>query len=172
MNRIKSWRRPMLLGALLMATLVGVAGARPGAEVNVSATKTVSICFHDCIPRDEEQAYWRGPTSMTCDSTLCEFFCPVNVPYQGKYKITSFTMFAKDSGVGEANYWLYKHTPSEAGSTTLGWENTVNSSDSPQAVTGPLSHARVQPKHDVWISLGIVGTQAWVSGFQLKYRPL
>ena len=49
MSRIKSWWKPMMVGALLMATLVGAAGARRGREANVSATKTVTMGAHDCI---------------------------------------------------------------------------------------------------------------------------
>ena len=109
---------------------------------------------------------------VQCDYGSCEFMCPVNVPYQGKYKITSFTMFAYDNGDGYARFYLYKNTPSEATYTTMGNYDTANSSDSPQAVSGPLNNARVQPKHDVYILLHIYGTLPKVYGFQLKYRPL
>ena len=170
MNRVKSWWKPMLVGALLMATLVGVVGgARPSEEVNVSATKKVAITANDCIPLDGA-AYFDD--RVCCNTSLCHLMCPVNVPYHGKYKITSFTMFAYDDGTGNADLALRKNTPSETGSTSMGEYTTVNSSDSPQAVSGPLNKARVQPKHDVYIWLAITGTQAMVYGFELNYRPL
>ena len=162
-----------MLGALLMAALVGVAGARPGGEVSVSATKTVSITPHDCIPLDETENYSRTTDYVQCDTSECELMCPVNVPYQGKYKITSCTMFALDNYSGQgAVFNLRKNSPSEVGSTSLVNIGTVDSTDIPQAVSGPLSKARVQPKHDVFIKLFISNTHPKVYGFRLKYRPL
>ena len=77
------------------------------------------------------------------------------------------------SGTGQyARAYLDKNTPSEGGTNTMGVYNTTDSSDNPQAVTGPLNNARVQPKHDVYILLHIFGTQPRVFGFELKYRPL
>ena len=164
----------MMVGALLMATLVGVAGARPSGEVSVSATKTVSIAVADCIAKDDGQDYSRTDLLVYCNASMCQLMCPVDVPYQGKYKITSLTMFAYDNYSGQyARFYLFKNTPSSAGSIPMAiYQGTADSTDDPQAVTGPLSNARVQPKHDIFIRLTINGTQPMVYGFRLKYRPL
>lgn len=85
MKKVKKLWMPLLLGVLLMAALVGVAGARPNARPEASpALQDHMISAHHCIGEDDTEDYEFFGNYLECDALMwCNFVCPINLSNQG-----------------------------------------------------------------------------------------
>ena len=62
----KSWWMPVLLGMLLMAILVGAAGARPNERAQaVSGTRQLIIEAADFYPINNTFAFWNAGSNLS-----------------------------------------------------------------------------------------------------------
>jgi hypothetical protein len=136
MKRIKALWLPLLLGVLLMATVVGVAGAKPDARPQQQGWRVLTVSPADCVSRDDLHAWWHSTTYLECweSGATCAHLCAVNFPAAGEQAVGAvnvkrLTMFAYDNNGGsdiDAN--LYKLYPPTGGSVMMASVATTGTS--------------------------------------------
>jgi hypothetical protein len=173
---------PVLLGVLLIATLVGVAGARPKARAEAPPPLyNWWISEHHCVPAynmyDQLFDYDHDEFWLRCDAGICQFVCPIRPPYQGHIHVYRLSMYYDDNQPGKGiMFQLYKTAARDCDHWALG--ETGFSSDGPgcpQVVTMNINTipalAQVSEAQDLHVSLSISPGLA-VYGFRLRYQPL
>jgi hypothetical protein len=119
MKRVKALCMPVLLGVLLLATLVGVASARPHARPVQQAWRVLSVAAGHCYPAVSGANFLNNGWEVHCGSPQCFLMCPVNFPAAGEQAVGAvtvkrFTMYAFDNNSGataDVQAWLIKSYP-------------------------------------------------------------
>ena len=112
----KSWWMPVLLGVLLMAILVGAAGARPNERAQAaSGTRQLIIQGADFYPVDNTSAFWNHGDYLqsSLDQFSVTFTAPVQFPAPYYVTVEKVQLFAYDNnGSGAIRMTLYRTKPS------------------------------------------------------------
>jgi hypothetical protein len=120
MRRVKTLCMPVLLGVLLLASLVGVASARPDARPQQQAWRVLTVPAAACLPASTSQSSLNNGWEVHCEAAMCYFMCPVNFPAAGEQAVGAvhvkrFTMYAFDNDAGQGiQAWLIKSYPPTA----------------------------------------------------------
>ena len=144
MIRVKKWWIPLLLGALLMATLVGVVWARPNARPLAAATtKRITIPAGWFHPTREGADWTNGGGEITSnkDEESQFFIAPVVFPSAGQtFTVEKMALYAYDQNGGLGNYdacvSLYKTNPGAGSDVKMaGACSTGSSTTDPRTFT-------------------------------------
>jgi hypothetical protein len=176
---MKSTKRlwmPVVLGALLIATVVGVASARPDVRPQEQAWMVLAVPTSACDPETETTHFWHLGHVLRCTSGTCQFWCPVYFPAAGEQAVGAVnvkrvTMYAFDNYPAQP-LWLSleKGHPPSAGVLGLAYAPAPDVATDPQAVVdytitnNPIY--RVQAPH---LGVYIGGPGPRVYGFFIHY---
>ena len=179
MKLMKKLWIPLLLGLLLMATVVGLANARPNARPLGQARRVLAVPTGACIPRRSSESWMHFAHYVQCDSGMCEFICAVNFPAAGEQAVGAvnvkrLTMYAYDnnSGAGEdAKAWLHKAYAPTGGLATMANVTTSGTSAAdPEVLTDTtINNNPVYRTQGPVLWLDIGGTSIKVYGFFVHY---
>jgi hypothetical protein len=100
MKKVKKYWMVVLLAGLLVATLVGVAGARPNQSGQAGAlSRRITIPAGHFIPADDDELYSNegGYIQSGGDASLQEFYAPVVFPTGQAVVVESVTLYAYDN---------------------------------------------------------------------------
>jgi hypothetical protein len=135
MRKSKMLWVPVLLGVLLVATVVGVANARPNARPLEQPWRVLTVGSHACIPADDVANWDHWDRYVECDSGWCWFVCPLNFPAAGEQAVGAInvkrlTMYVYDyDGTGQdTEVWLEKTYPVNASVLDMAHVGTLGSS--------------------------------------------
>jgi hypothetical protein len=175
MRQMKRLWAPLLLGVLLMATLAGVASARPSARPLEQTWRVLTVPAGDCVPNDSDDSWSAAATSVRCDTGSCMWHCVVHFPAAGEQAVGAVnvkrvTMYAKDNGTSSAGFYLWTTYPPNANGQIMATGTTVNSTADPQVVMdtsidyNPVYRSQAPV---MWLSIG--ATNIFVYGFYIHY---
>jgi hypothetical protein len=174
MKKVKRLWMPLLLGALLMATLVGVAGARPNARPEASP-QLVDHMFsaQHCIPLHSAAAWLFQQPYLRCPGASCGFVCPVKPPYEGLIRVQRLAVYVHDNGTGQVCIWL-DHVYPKTGAYVSRINNqcTTDNAADPQVISYNPANFKVSQLQDLYIAATFSATTQKLYGFKLKYEPL
>jgi hypothetical protein len=174
MKKVKMLWMPLLLGTLLMATLVGVAGARPNARPEASP-QLLNYMFsgHHCIPRNNSQDWDFMAEYLECDTPTCHVICPTKPPHEGLIRLQRLAMYVYDNAAGDVCIWL-RHVYPKTGTRVdrLSLQCTTDNAADPQVYTYNPANFKVSVLQDLYVWVTISGTAQELYGFKLKYEPL
>jgi hypothetical protein len=134
MRKIKRLCTPMLLGVLLMATVVGVASARPSARPLQQPWRVLTVPVQGCIPQEESMDYRHQSDCLKCEAASCLFFCSVDFPAAGEQAVGAvnvkrLTLYAYDNDSAGGHFvstsLVKSYGPSAGGNTTLANASTA-----------------------------------------------
>jgi hypothetical protein len=136
MRRIKRLWIPVLLGAVLIATLVGVAGARPNARPLAQPWRVLAVPAHACIPRDEAEDYLYQAGYLVCETGSCAFVCPMDFPAAGEQAVGAInvkrlTAYVLDGDGSASNVMTYLRKTYPMGGNSWQTMATASSIDGP-----------------------------------------
>jgi hypothetical protein len=174
MKKLKMLWMPVLLGALLMATLVGVASARPNARPEASpALVDYMFSAHHCIPEQQNTDHEFARSHVHCHAWACEVICPIKPPYQGLIRVQRLAMYAYDNGANDVCINL-NHVYPKSGSFVNRLTNQCTSDNvaDPQIISYNPANFKVSVLQDVYVWVTISGSTQRLYGFKLKYEPL
>jgi hypothetical protein len=145
MKELKRLWIPLLLGAVLMATLVGVASARPSARPLQQPWRVLTVPVQNCDPQEETVDYRHQSDCLLCEAGACLFFCSLDFPAAGEQAVGAvnvkrLTLYAYDNDTGGGDWVsasLYKsYGPSAGGNTVMATASTMGSDSTadPQTV--------------------------------------
>jgi hypothetical protein len=86
MRRTKRLWIPILLGALLIATLVGAASARPNSRPQEQAWRVLTVAPHACNPRTDTIDYNYLAGYLLSNGNTA-FVCPMDFPAAGEQAV-------------------------------------------------------------------------------------
>jgi hypothetical protein len=138
MKKLRRLWMPILVGMLLLATVVGVVGARPGARPLEQGWMVLTVGSNGCSIADDGYDYdlnWDG--RLMCSVSNCYFSCPLNFPAAGQQavgavSIKRLTMYAIDNDGGTTiSGYLNKLYPPTAGGVEMAHASTFGSPNSP-----------------------------------------
>jgi hypothetical protein len=174
MKRMKTLWMPVLLGALLMATVVGVAGARPNARPEASpalVNHMFSAVF--CGPGEDGLDWSINPGHLSCDTAPCRFICKTRPPHEGLIRVQRLALYVYDNAAGDVCLWL-GHVYPTTGTYVFRLENqcTANNTADPQVVVYNPANFKVSLLQDVGVAVEFSGITQRLYGFKVKYEPL
>jgi hypothetical protein len=119
MKKLNTLWIPVLLGVLLLATLVGVAGAKPDARPLQQAWRLLALSPSDCVPQSSGiSGWWNNGDYIECPAgSPCGFMCPVHFPAAGEQSVGAVhvkrvTLYIRDLVAGDVAVELWKnHAP-------------------------------------------------------------
>jgi hypothetical protein len=174
MKKAKKLWMPLLVGALLMATLVGVAGARPNARPEASP-QLVDYMFsaYHCVPDTSHEWWVYDNWSLHCDVPPCWHFCPVRPPHEGVIRVQRLAMYVYDNGKNDVCIWLRQHYPKTATYVNrLSARCTTDNPADPQVYAYNPANFKVSQLQDLYVAVDFSGTTQRLYGFKVKYEPL
>jgi hypothetical protein len=153
---------PVAVGLILMATVVGVAVARPNARPQQQAWR---VPYHHTEPR------------LWCDSSPCDFYCAIDFPAAGEHAVGAvnvkrLTMFAYDNTGPFTNVWvsLHKTYGPTSGAQAMASTETWDSPKSPQTVMDTsINNNPIFRTQEAHLYILMEDTSYWVSGFHVHY---
>ena len=177
MRKLKRLWAPLLLGVLLMATLVGVASARPNARPLEQAWRVLAVSPYACTPDGDIGAYDFTQSRLECDTLPCKFYCAIDFPAAGEQAVGAVnvkrvTMFAydnADAGKDVSVYLMRSYGPT-SGAQEMATVATTDSADSPQTVMDTsIAYNPIYRTQAPYIYVAMDDGSFWVSGFHLHY---
>jgi hypothetical protein len=179
MNRLQNVWRPLLLGTILIAILVGVVGAVPTEKPSaLSAPRQLVIAASDFDSIDNVEAYvnigWFLKSGL--NNTSQYFIAPLDFPVPYYATIDRFELFALDNNSTDgikANIYLLK--PSQGTVQEIASINTGSSFADPADPytwsTTAISPNVKKPANDLYVHLQIDDdTALQVYGVRIWYR--
>jgi hypothetical protein len=174
MKKVKRLWMPLLLGALLMATLAGVAGARPNARPEASpALVDHMFSAQHCVPYYNLAAWIFQAPYVACPTAPCGFACPVKPPHEGLIRVQRLAMYVYDNGANDVCISL-QHAYPKTGtyvSRLINQCTTDNAAD-PQVISYNPANFKVSQLQDLYVGVVFSGTTQKLYGFKVKYEPL
>jgi hypothetical protein len=106
MKRVKKYWMVVLLAGLLMATLVGVAGARPNDRPSGALSRRITIPAGHFIPNDETTQWYNDGFYIRSDTDGSSeiFLAPVVFPTGQAVVVESVTFYAYDNNASADVY--------------------------------------------------------------------
>jgi hypothetical protein len=179
MTRLQNVWRPLLLGAVLMAILVGVVGAVPTEKPSALSTqRQLVIGAGDFYPTDNDAQYFDGGLYLntTADSTYTEFVAPVDFLAPFWVTVDKLELFALDNNNGGyISASLYLSKPSKGteqmmASVDTGWDFADPTEPRTWSTTA-ISPNIKNPANDTYVYLQISDdTDLVVYGVRIWYR--
>jgi len=170
MKKVKNWWMPVLFGALLMATLVGAAGARPQAA---SRTHMINVPPSSFVPEDDAVQYTNDGYYLRIDSggNHC-FLATVRFPTKKEVTVEKVRLYAYDENATEdVRLWLMRENPATGNEVimsevhSLGFSATDPRSFTDTSISGnPIKRAwqaYLLMCFDEWEDLGSPGVRIW-----------
>ncbi len=174
MKKVKKWWMPLLLGALLMAILVGVVWARPNARPLAVNWVNHTVSAYHCIPMRQNVDWAYGSEDLHCSSGgSCSFVCPIRPPHEGSVRIQRLVMYAYDNASGNVCIVLREHQTTTGNAVLrLDVACTSDSANNPETYTYDHDNFTVSRKEDlvVYVSMADAGQKLY--GFKIRYVPL
>lgn len=171
MKEIKKWWVAVLLGLLLMATLVGVMFARPGARPNAGASKTLTVPAAAFVPIKDDMDWYNNGSYIQLDSGTGVFIASVQFP--GRVTVESITLYAYDNnGSAQVCAYLFRSTPPTGNEESMAGVCSTGASDTdPRLFTTTLiSPNRVTRRHGVYLEIMFYGSSDLrVYGVKIKH---
>ena len=166
----KSWIAA-LVGALLMATLVGVVWARPNGRPEASpAWKVLTVSAADCIPALDGNDWDNWGRFLRCDSGICYFTCPVPLPPE-TVRVKKFEMYAHDEGPLNITSRLHRPYPLAGNALKMADANSSGSSSGVRTFTDTtIANNPVRPRHGTYVWLKVPTGSYEVYGFRVCYE--
>ncbi len=173
MERItRSWAALMLC-ALLMATLVGAASARPKPAPLASPAKTLTVSAADCYPVRDYIQYLNGGWFLEGSVGTVSFVCPAHFPDGGTYEILvqSITMYAFDNESGRVCLEAARTRPDDGDEDIMVDDVcTTNSTADPQTrSTSSIAHKFVDPTQGMYLWVTMASNGQRLYGFHISY---
>jgi hypothetical protein len=139
MRKLKRLWAALLLGALLMATVVGVAVAKPSARPLEQVWRVLTVPPAACTPVDYLDSWYLPGDSLKSMSGAGSYVCAVSFPAAGEQAVGAVsvkrvTMYAYDNGTGDASVTLRKTYPPTGGQRPMAYANSTDSAADPQTV--------------------------------------
>ena len=173
MKKGKKWWMPLLSGGLLMAILVGVAGARPNARPLAANWVNHTVSAYHCIPVSHNWNWWYNGFYLSCLSGTCNFYCPIRPPHEGSVRIQRLTMYAFDNGGGDVRIYLREHqTTTGSAVTRLSLSITSDSATHPETYSYDHPNFTVSRKEDLIVYVEMDSGGQKLYGFKIRYVPL
>jgi hypothetical protein len=176
MKSLKRLWVPVLLGILLIATVAGVASARPNARPQQQAWRVLTVPTSACGPYANTQDFVLLGNYLRCDTGTCDLLCPVYFPAAGEQAVGAVnvkrvTMYAWDNYPAQkVEFTLLKDYPPSGGRAEMAYAEAPAVGADPQAVVdstianNPIY--RVQAPY-LWLFVG--GPAPKVYGFFIHY---
>jgi len=166
----KSWIAA-LVGALLMATLVGVVWARPKARPQASpGWKVLTISPADCIPATDSDDWYNEGYRLYCSFGACYFTCPVPLPPE-TVRVKKFEMYAKDQGGSNIGSDLYRTYAKAGNEVKMADADSSGSSPGVRTFTDTsIDYNPVRSRHGTFIWLVVKTGNLKVYGFRVCYE--
>ncbi len=140
MKRVKKWWMPVMLGVLLMAVLVGVAGARSHDRAQAaSGTRQLIIQAADFYPTNNTSAFVNqgGYLVSNVNMSTIAFIAPVQFPAAYWVTVEKVQLFAHDNNTtGQIKMWLYRTKPAAGSLVEMAYTETG------YAFADPVAQAR------------------------------
>jgi hypothetical protein len=172
----------VLLGALLMAVLIGATavglGARPAAaavtkKLTISTAEFSPVYDSSYVPTPHEK--WGDYLRSRADGTTIELVAPVQFPYDGMVTVEKVELMANDANINaRALLALYRSNPSNVWSrremaridTGTAWAEGYHVWSEPN-----VSPRYVNPGHQAWLWLVLDDdTDLYVYGVRIYYH--
>jgi hypothetical protein len=140
MKSRKTLWMPMLLGMLLMATMAGLASARPNARPLGQAWRVLTIPTQACIPKNDDIDYNHTTDYVECDTGTCWWVCPADFPAAGEQAVGAvnvkrLTYYCYDNDASQYAWaWLRKTHPPSGAHQIMAGVQSAESADDPQTV--------------------------------------
>jgi len=179
MNRLHNAWRPMLLGAVLMSVLVGVAGAVPTQKPSaLSSQRQLVVGAADFYPISDDTNYtnYNHCLYSDADGVTQYFMAPVDFPAPLWVTIDRFELFALDAnGTGQIVADIHLSKPSEGSDQSIASISTgvafADWTDPRTWQTTAISPNVKNPANDVYVYLSIDDNDALhVHGVRIFYR--
>jgi hypothetical protein len=179
MKRLTSAWTPVLLGAILMATLVGVAGAVPTEKPSgLSAQRQMVLTAADFYPNSHQAQYYNsGSYLSTAENQIYRYFlAPVDFPAPYWVTIDKFELFAYDnSSAGQLTADLQLTKPATGADTSIAFIDTEYLSSDPAMPhiweTTAISPNVKNPANDLYVRVLISDdTDLRLYGVRIWYR--
>ncbi len=160
----KSWWMPVMLGVLLMAVLVGVAGARPNERAQAaSGTRQLIIGAADFYPANNTYAFFNGGNFVTSlvNGSNTILVAPVQFPAPYWVTVEKVQLFAYDNNTtGRIMMWLERTKPSVGSKTQMAYIDTgyafADSVNNPRTwTTTSISSSVVNPANGAYLDVVI-----------------
>ena len=179
MNRLHDAWKPLLLGAVLMLVLVGVAGAVPTQKPSaLSSQRQLVVSAADFYPYSDDIDYYNNGNWLHSNASFSTgyFLAPVDFPAPNWVTIDKFELFAYDNNdSGHILAYLYLSKPA------TGTQQVIASIDTGYAFadstvprtwqTTTISPNVKNPANDLYVWLGISDdTSLDVYGVRIWYR--
>jgi hypothetical protein len=174
-RRVKKYWMVLLLGAVLMSTLVGVAGARPHGRPLGALSRRITIPAGHFIPTTDDWDYLNSGyyvRNVVGDAT---YTAPVVFPTGQAVVVESVTLYAYDHDSGdEICVRLYRTDPTSGSEVEMA--NVCSSGAStndPRHFTessidyNPVKHGKGVL---VWLSIGDYGIDLKAYGVRIQYH--
>jgi hypothetical protein len=176
MKQMKRLRAPLLSGVLLMATLAGVAGARPDARPQEQAWRVLTVPPAACTPVDYLDSWYLPGDSLKSTVGDASFLCAVNFPAAGEQAVGAVnvkrvTMYAFDMSAGGDNAVELRimYAPT-GGQQLMAYAHTIVSPDDPQQVMDTtIEHNPVYRTHGPYLFVYVDNPNDRVYGVFIHY---
>ena len=175
----KSWWMPVMLGVLLMAILVGVAGARPNERTQAaSGTRQLIIQAADFYPINNTYTFFNSGDYLysTVNGSTAIFIAPVQFPAPYYVTVEKVQLFAYDNNSSDRiDMSLYRTKPSVGTETSMAYIDTgyaFAESTSPRTWTDTtISPSVVNPANGTYLSVLITDdTNLRLYGVRIFYH--
>jgi len=180
MRKVKGLLAPILLGALLTATLVGVGGATPKDSPTAdSCTYTLTVAAAAFHPEDDGYHFYNSGWMLRSEDTVQRYFTAyVPFPYGREITLNDVEVIGKDNTTSyELCVELLRFDPDTPGRHSLGKVCSGGSSASPidpNAWTVPLTTPATIGTDDaayLWLMLdGNVMMELHLYGVKITYQ--
>jgi hypothetical protein len=181
MKKAKTLWVPALLGMLLLAILVGVAGARPDARPQQQAWRVLSVAPGACLAAVGNTDWVNAGYELHCsDAVACLWHCPLDFPAAGEQAVGAvhikrFTMYAFDNNAtpntNVSAYLSKMYPPTHKDVTMAHFATSGGEPTDPQVlVDTTIQHNPVYRTQAPYISIvGSNSTSVKVYGFFVHY---
>jgi hypothetical protein len=169
MKKAKKWWIPLLLGAMLMAALVGVVWARPKSDLGAPPYK-VSIPGSAFHPNYDTMDWYAGWGNVHMDSGSGKFTAAVPMP-PGTWTVQNVILFVEDDNATQKACVELERLRVD------GTSSTMASVCSPEGTSGgiqgykdsSISPSVLKGGHGPYLHLRIYGADIDVWAVQIKY---
>ena len=169
MKKAKKWWIPLLLGAMIMATLVGVVWARPKSHHGGSHYKIIipGSAFH---PNYDGMNWYAGYGNVHMDSGYGEFTAAVPMP-PGKKTVQKVTLYVEDNNASLKACVSLERLKVDSTSRTMAYVcSPTGTSGGIQGYSQTsISPSTIRGRHTQYLYLDIYGPNIDVWAVKIEY---
>jgi hypothetical protein len=180
MEKSKKLSIAVLSGVLLIALMVGVAGAGVKSRTSgaLGPVGYITVPAAAFSPREETIKWYNAGHYIVNESGFGAVFYtgPIVFPYAGEVKITGISLWAEDNDSGEeACVWVIRHVLSTGAKEDMGSVCSTGSTSGVRKFSDTsISPNKVNPRsYGCYLSLAIgESTDIGVFAVRISYRPI